>query len=84
MRRAVRPVRTSVELDNELERRMKDFYAQFHPKQRTGKECGKTECERHSDYVRWSPGTANLEFCMNCKHANISQFKRKVSAPNKI
>jgi len=50
----------------------------FHPKQRTGKECKKTDCDRHKNYVAWQCGTYTLEFCMNCKHAHISQYKRNV------
>jgi len=50
----------------------------FYPKQRTGKECTKTDCDRYENYVAWQCGTSDLEFCMNCKHAHLSQYKRKV------
>lgn len=53
---------------------------EFYPKQRTGKECKKTDCDRHKNYVAWKCGTSSLDFCMNCKHAHLSQYKRK--APN--
>ena len=56
---------------------MKDFYAQFHPKPRKGDECKKTECARYEDYKAWQCGTANLNFCMNCKNAHVSQYKKK-------
>lgn len=57
---------------------MKNFN-DFYPIQRTGKECKKTDCDRHKDYVSWQCGNSSLEFCMNCKHAHISQYKRKVT-----
>lgn len=41
-----------------------DYYAKFAPKQRTGKECNKINCERHKDYLAWTPGNSNLKFCM--------------------
>lgn len=50
----------------------------FYLKQRTGKECTKMDCDRHENYVARQYGTSDLEFCMNCKHAHISQYKRKV------
>jgi hypothetical protein len=49
-------------------------------KQRTGKECKKTECVRYDDYKRWQCGTLTLNVCMNCKHAHVSQFERKPNA----
>ena len=49
-------------------------YNKFHPKQRTGSECKKTNCSRHKDYVQWRPGNQNLNFCMNCKHSHVSQY----------
>ena len=52
-------------------------YDKFYPKPRTGKECKKTDCARHQDYVAWQPCNPNLNFCMNCKHAHLSQYKRK-------
>jgi hypothetical protein len=52
-------------------------FNQFYPKQRTGKECKKTGCERYDAYVAWKPGTTGLDFCMNCKHAHVSQYKSK-------
>jgi len=48
----------------------------FYPKQRTFKECTKTDCERHSDYIAWQCGNSSLPFCMACKHAHVSQYKR--------
>ena len=55
---------------------MADNYSKFHPKPRTGKECKKVECERHADYLAWNCGNSNLKFCMECKHAQVSQYKR--------
>jgi len=52
-------------------------YDKFYPKPRTGKECKKTDCDRHKDYVAWNPGNRSLDFCMNCKNAHVSQYKRK-------
>jgi len=51
-------------------------YSQYHPKPRTGKECKKTECERHKDYLAWNLGNSNLKFCMECRHAQVSQYKK--------
>lgn len=53
-----------------------DYYSQFHPKPRTGKECKKVACERHSDYLSWKLGSHNLGFCMECKYAHVSQYKK--------
>lgn len=50
-------------------------YSQFHPKPRTDKECKKVKCERHEDYIKWDYGNSNLKFCMECKHAHVSQYK---------
>lgn len=59
---------------------MTDIYAQFYPKPRTGEECKKVDCERHNAYMTWSLGNRNLNFCINCKNAHISQYKRKAKA----
>ena len=56
---------------------MSDFN-ELYPKPRTGKECKKTDCDRHKNYVAWQCGTSSLGFCMECKHAHVSQYKRKV------
>lgn len=56
---------------------MSDFN-ELYPKLRTGEECKKTDCARHKNYVACSVGTSSLSFCMECKHAHISQYKRKV------
>ena len=55
---------------------MTDFEGKFYPKQRSGKECKKTDCERHKDYLEWRPGTPSLKFCMECKNAHVSQYKK--------
>lgn len=55
---------------------MKDPYNQYYPKQRTGNECKLTKCDRHIDYVEWKMGNRNVIFCMECKHAHISQYKK--------
>ena len=57
---------------------MSNNYSRFYPKARTGKECSKIECERHDDYIAWKFGKSSLKFCMECKHAHVSQYKRKV------
>lgn len=54
-----------------------DGYNQYYPKQRTGKECKQKSCARHLDYWTWDLGSENLKFCMNCRHAHVSQYKRK-------
>ena len=46
-------------------------------KNRTGKECKKTECVRHENYNAWRCSDSNLNVCMNCKWAFVSQFKKK-------
>ena len=56
---------------------MTDYYSQYHPKSRTGKECKKTECERYNDYLEWMCGTSALKFCMECRNAHVSQYKRE-------
>ncbi len=56
-----------------------DNFNDLYPKQRTGKECKKTDCDRHKNYVAWQCGTSSLSFCIECKHAHVSQYKRKVS-----
>ena len=57
---------------------MPDFYSQFYPKSQTGKECKKVECERYKDYSAWKLGSDSLKFCMECKHAHTSQYKKTV------
>jgi len=49
-------------------------------KHRTGKECKKTDCVRHESYKRWQLGDSNLNACMNCKWAFVSQFVRNANA----
>ena len=56
---------------------MNDFNDHY-PKPRTGKECKKTDCDRHKNYVAWQCGTSSLNFCTECKHAHVSQYKREV------
>ena len=58
---------------------MKDqkYYNQFYPKGRNGKECKKTGCERHEEYLKWNCGSNALRFCTECKHAGVSQYKAK-------
>ena len=48
-----------------------------YPKQRTGKECKKIDCERHESYIQWRCSDSSLNFCMDCKNAHVSQFKKK-------
>lgn len=54
---------------------MPNYYDQFYPKPRTGKECKKVECERYKDYLAWDCVNSNLQFCMSCKNAHVSQYK---------
>jgi len=54
---------------------MTDF-DKLYPKGRTGKECTKVNCVRHSEYLAWVCGSSVLNFCTNCKHAHVSQYKR--------
>jgi hypothetical protein len=46
-------------------------------KQRTGKECKKTNCVWYIGYFNWMKnlGGSCLENCINCKHAQRSQYK---------
>ena len=53
-------------------------------KQRTGKECKKTDCIRHDSYKRWQPGDSNLNVCMQCKWAFVSQLSRKPNAAGEV
>ena len=46
-------------------------------KRRTGKECKKTNCKYHESYKRWRCGDRNLNFCMKCKNAHVSQYSAK-------
>ena len=48
-------------------------------KRKTGKECKKTECKRHESYSAWDcwSGNSDLEVCMDCKWAYVSQFEKK-------
>ena len=50
-------------------------------KQRTGKECTKTNCVNYKYYSNWTHNLSNrvLEICMNCKHAHVSQYVREVT-----
>jgi len=53
-----------------------------YPKQRTGKECTKIACTRHKDYLAWNCGNSSLKFCMECKHAHVSQYKKQGGGNN--
>lgn len=52
-------------------------YSSYYPKHRKGDECKKVNCARYEDYKAWKCGTNSLDFCMNCKNAHVSQYKRK-------
>jgi len=56
---------------------MKQKPSLIYPKPRTGKECTKTDCERYESYKAWNCGDSRLKFCMECKHAHVSQFKKR-------
>lgn len=56
---------------------MSDYYTQFHPKNRTGKECKKVKCARYQDYLSWNLGSSNLKYCMSCRNAHVSQYTPK-------
>jgi len=45
-------------------------------KPRTGKECKKVDCMRHSNYVKWRCGDPQLNVCMECKWAFVSQYSK--------
>ena len=47
------------------------------PKPRTGRDCKKTNCKRYESYIEWSCGNPDLNFCMECKHAHVSQYEKK-------
>ena len=51
------------------------FYKNY-PKAKNGDECKKTTCERYDDYKTWRIGSNSLNFCINCKHAHVSQYKK--------
>ena len=50
-------------------------------KQRTGKECKKTNCKNYKYYSNWGKSMAYngraLEECMNCRNSFVSQYKSK-------
>ena len=56
-----------------------DYY-KYHPKPRHSDTCKKVNCARYESYKKWDSQDSNLEFCMSCKHASVSQFKRKESS----
>ena len=56
---------------------MAKISSDYHPKQRSDNQCEKTSCDRYEAYKAWQCGTHSLNFCMNCKHAHVSQFKKK-------
>ena len=39
--------------------------------------CKKTECVRYESYKKWHCGDSNLNHCMECKWASVSQYKAK-------
>jgi hypothetical protein len=57
-------------------------FGKFHPKHRTGRECKKVNCSRHESYLKWNCGDNNLDFCMKCKNAHVSQYKAKEPLTN--
>jgi len=52
-------------------------HSEYHPRERTGKECNQKYCARHNDYLSWSTGNSSLKFCRECRFAHVSQYKRK-------
>ena len=50
---------------------------------RTGKECKKKDCAYYESYSHWSTGNIDLEKCMNCKWAFMSQFVNKAGKAGK-
>lgn len=52
-------------------------YSTHHPKPRKYDTCKKVDCVRYEAYERWSLGDQSLRFCLQCKHASVSQYKRK-------
>lgn len=45
-------------------------------KYRSKNQCKKENCKRYKNYINWSCGDPNLNYCMNCKHAHVSQYER--------
>jgi len=39
--------------------------------------CKKTECIRYEAYKKWECGNSALSYCMKCKYAHASQYRRK-------
>jgi len=50
-------------------------------KYRTGKECKKTNCKRHENYLAWSLGDSELSICISCKWAFVSQYEPNAKKP---
>ena len=48
-------------------------------KSRVGSECKMVNCVRYKYYSAWAKnlGRSALNYCMNCKHAHVSQYERK-------
>ena len=46
---------------------------------RTGKECNKTDCKNYKYYSNWycNLGRSELEECINCKYAYVSQYAKE-------
>ncbi len=44
---------------------------------RIGKECKRVKCKNYVCYSQWSAnlGSRELQECMECKHAHVSQYK---------
>jgi len=48
----------------------------FDGKRRTGKECKKVDCIHYAG--RKTLGHGHIQYCMNCRWAHVSQYKKDV------
>jgi len=46
-------------------------------KKPTGDQCKKVGCARYENYKAWNCGDSELDFCIHCKHSQVSQYKKK-------
>lgn len=53
------------------------MYKQEYIKSRKGNECKQVNCERYENYINWKCGRPSNSFCMECKHAHVTQYKAK-------
>ena len=56
-----------------------DYY-KYHPKPRRKDTCKKVNCARYESYKKWDSQDGQIRFCIECKHASVSQFISKKKA----